>query len=106
MPTIECEKCYKLINTEEKNFIVDDKRFFHKKCYLLYIKQQNKEKYRPKLTYFSVYFSICLFIFILLSVFQDLSNPFLVFLSYIMMVLTISFGIMIFICLIQLIRLK
>lgn len=106
MPKIECMHCQKEINIEEKDFIIEDKRYYHKRCYISHAKKENKAKIIPKLKKFSTYFSILLIILIILNVFLDLSNPFLVFSVYITMVLTISFGIMTVALLIQLNRLK
>jgi hypothetical protein len=106
MPKLECEFCHKLINIEEKNFIIENKCYFHKKCYVSHIKKEKKAKFLPKFKKFSSYFTISLIILIVLCLFQDLSNLFSLFSIYILMVLSISFGIMTLILLFQLIRFK
>lgn len=106
MPVIECENCHKPINLEKKDFIIEDKCYYHQKCYLSHIKKENRKKYLPKLKKFSVYFLISLILFIILSFFQDLTNNFLLFLAYFILVLTISFGVIMIGILFQLIRLK
>lgn len=101
----ECEICQKTIKIEE-DFLIENKHFFHKKCYISHLKKEKNLKLLPKLKKFVVYFTINLIIFIFLYAINNTSNLFLVFILYIMMVLTISFGLMTIALLIQLNRFK
>ena len=106
MTNIECDVCHKTINIDEKTYVIENKRYYHKKCYLARAKKENKTKYLPKLKKFTLLFSISLIIFIILIIYQDISNPISVLSLFVMLILTISFGIITTLLLTQLIRFK
>jgi len=106
MPKIDCELCKKEINVEDKDYVCENKGFYHKECYFSQLKQEKEAIYLAKLKKFLIYFTISIIIFITLYVFQEPSNLFINLILYILMVLMISFGIIVFILMIQTIRLK
>ncbi|MHA1294415.1 MAG: hypothetical protein ACTSQJ_17365 [Promethearchaeota archaeon] len=99
MPKIQCEICLKEIDVENKDYIVENKCFYHKNCYISKIKIEKKAIFLPKLKKFFTYFIASLMLFIILSFFQDFGNLFIAFIWFTSFVLTVTFIMMFFLVL-------